>query len=132
MRNLELVSSLRTMEKKGSLLWVLDKTKTAMGRRMIRSWVLHPLLSPSEIKRRQGAVNEFYINAVLTGDMGDTLRQIGDIERLVGKIVYGTANGRDMRTMAQSLSLIPEVIRLLSTCRSSLLKDCLLYTSRCV
>jgi DNA mismatch repair protein MutS len=123
MRNLELVSSLRTMEKKGSLLWVLDKTKTAMGRRMIRSWVLHPLLSPSEIKRRQGAVNEFYINAVLTGDMGDTLRQIGDIERLVGKIVYGTANGRDMRTMAQSLSHIPEVIRLLSTCRSSLLKE---------
>ncbi len=123
MRNLELVSSLRMMEKKGSLLWVLDKTKTAMGRRMIRSWVLHPLLSPSEIKRRQGAVNEFYINAVLTGDMADALRQIGDIERLVGKIVYGTANGRDMRTMAQSLSYIPEVIRLLSTCRSSLLKE---------
>ena len=113
-RSLELVASNRTQEKKGSLLWVLDRTRTAMGRRMIRSWVLRPLLNPAAISRRQTAVRELYDDAVCRGELSETLRHIGDMERLIGKIVYGTANGKDLRALCASLERLPDVRRLLS------------------
>ncbi len=122
-RSLELVSSMRTFEKKGSLLWTMDKTRTAMGRRLIRSWVLHPLLSPTQIGRRLNAVNELYSDSLCRGELSDSLRKIGDIERLIGKIVYGTAGGKDMRAMYLSLCHVPELVHLLSQKSSQLLSE---------
>jgi len=123
LRSLELVASIRAQEKKGSLLWVLDKTKTAMGRRLMRSWVLRPLLSPVHIGRRQAAVKELYDDTVCRGELTEALRQIGDIERLIGKIIYGTANGRDMRTLWASLCYVPRVAELISEKNSVKLKE---------
>lgn len=123
LRSLELVASIRAQEKKGSLLWVLDKTKTAMGRRLMRSWVLRPLLSPVHIGRRQAAVKELYDDTVCRGELTEALRQIGDIERLIGKIVYGTANGRDMRALWASLCYVPRVAELISVKNSVKLKE---------
>ena len=123
LRSLELVSSIRAQEKKGSLLWVLDKTKTAMGRRLMRSWVLRPLLSPVQIGRRQAAVKELYEDTVCRGELTEALRQIGDIERLIGKIVYGTANGRDMRALWSSLCYVPRVTELISSKNSIKLRE---------
>ena len=123
LRSLELVASLRNQEKKGSLLWVLDNTKTAMGRRMLRSWVLRPLLSPAQISRRQNAVKELFEDSVCRGELMDTLRQIGDIERLIGKIVYGSANGRDMRSMWLSLCSVPRAAQIISGKTGTLLKE---------
>ena len=123
LRSLELVASIRAQEKKGSLLWVLDKTKTAMGRRLMRSWVLRPLLSPVHIGRRQAAVKELYDDTVCRGELIEALRQIGDIERLIGKIVYGTANGRDMRALWASLCYVPQVAGLIYGKNSVKLKE---------
>ena len=124
MRNLELAYSLRTGEKKGSLLWILDKTKTPMGRRLIRSWVLRPLLLTSQIKRRQNAVSEL-VNATLArGELLHKLRNIGDMERLIGKIVYGNAVCRDMKALALSILVLPELIAQLHELKSTALREC--------
>ncbi|MCQ2451892.1 MAG: DNA mismatch repair protein MutS [Oscillospiraceae bacterium] len=122
-RSLELIASNRTQEKRGSLLWVLDHTKTAMGRRLLRSWVMRPLLSPVQITRRLSAVDELYQDAVCRGEMTEQLRRIGDMERLIGKIVYGTANGRDLRALWGSLLSLPELQRLLADKSSGMLKE---------
>ncbi len=106
-RNLELTETLRGKEKKGSLLWVLDKTKTAMGHRMIRGWLEQPLCDPAAIRRRQDAVAALVGNAVAREELTLTLRQIPDLERLIGKVVYGSANARDMKLMAQGLAVLP-------------------------
>ena len=95
-RNLELTETLRTKEKKGSLLWVLDKTRTAMGRRLIRAWMERPLLSPAAISRRLGAVEDLVNDAICREETARILREITDLERLIGRIVYGTAGGRDL------------------------------------
>jgi len=124
MRNLELVSTLRTGEKKGSLLWVLDKTKTSMGRRMIRTWLLRPLLSTSTIKRRQGAIQELFKESVIRGELIVNLRNIGDIERLIGKIVYGNAGCRDLKALSQSIEVLPELVRQLESMKSTALREC--------
>ncbi len=108
-RNLELVESMRTKEKKGSLLWVLDKTGTAMGARMLRSWVLHPLLSPADILRRQSAVGALVSDYMMRSELRAMLSPILDLERLTTKIVYGSANARDLRAVAASLSSVPEI-----------------------
>ena len=92
-RNLELTETLRSKEKKGSLLWVLDKTRTAMGHRLIRAWMERPLLSPAAIGRRLGAVGELVGDAIGREELTLTLREITDLERLIGRIVYGTAGG---------------------------------------
>ena len=94
-RNLELTENLRTGEKRGSLLWVLDKTKTPMGGRLLRSWVERPLLSPVAIKRRLAAVQELVAGNVTRSEIMQHRKDIGDIQRLTGRGVYGTANGRD-------------------------------------
>ena len=96
-RSLELTESLRSGEKRGSLLWVLDKTKTPMGGRLLRSWVERPLLSVLAIKRRHAAVGELTKDHVARGELMLALREIHDMQRLVGRCVYGTAGGRMAR-----------------------------------
>ncbi len=121
-RNLELTESMRTKEKKGSLLWVLDKTRTSPGARMLRKWVEHPLLSTSAIARRQGAVGEFYNNFMLREELGETLSGALDLERLITRIVYGSANGKDLRAVAFTVARIPEIKRHLSDAKSEELR----------
>ena len=121
MRNLELAASLRTGEKRGSLLWVLDKTKTPMGRRMIRSWVLRPLLMTTLIKRRQSAVSELVSATVSRSELLVILRGIGDMERLIGKIVYGNAGCRDLKALSASICALPSLSGQLGQMRSSVL-----------
>lgn len=117
-RNLELTESMRTKEKRGSLLWVLDRTKTAPGARMLRNWVEHPLLSTAAIKRRQGAVGELAGAFMLREELADTLSHVHDLERLVTRIVYGTANAKDLRAVYATAAVLPDVKRILSDCKS--------------
>ena len=120
-RNLELVESMRTKEKRGSLLWVLDKTQTAAGARMLRKWVEHPLLSTAAIVKRQGAVEELCGDFMLREELSDALSHVLDLERLVTRIVYGNANGKDLRAVAATALILPEVKALLSRCHSDAL-----------
>ena len=113
-RNLELTESMRTKEKRGSLLWVLDKTRTAAGARMLRKWVEHPLLNTSAIQRRQSAVEEFCNNYMLREELGEALSHVLDLERLVTRIVYGSANGKDLRAVSNTASVLPEIRTLLA------------------
>ena len=116
-RNLELTESMRGKDRKGTLLWVLDKTKTAPGARMLRKWVEHPLLSTSAIAERQDVVEEFGENYMLREELGELLSHVLDLERLMTKIVYTTANARDLRAVYSTVSVIPEVRGLLSDCK---------------
>ncbi|MGM9682934.1 MAG: DNA mismatch repair protein MutS [Eubacteriales bacterium] len=116
-RNLELTETMRTKEKKGSLLWVLDKTKTAAGARLLRNWVEHPLLNPSKIARRQRAVGEFAGDFMLREEIADLLSDVLDLERLAAKIVYGTANAKDLRAVASTLAVLPPLKKLLSSAK---------------
>ena len=117
-RNLELTETMRTKEKKGSLLWVLDKTKTAAGARLLRQWVEHPLIKTGDIMRRQNAVAELYESYMLREELGALLEPALDLERLVTKIVYGTANGKDLRAVSSTIAVLPELKALLADCRS--------------
>ena len=108
-RNLELTETLRSKEKKGSLLWVLDKTKTAMGGRMLRSWLERPLLNVTAIERRSGAVAALAENTVAREELILTLAGISDMERLVGRIVYGSAGGRDLASLRSAMESLPMV-----------------------
>jgi DNA mismatch repair protein MutS len=112
-RNLELCETMRTKEKRGTLLWVLDKTKTAMGGRLIRSWIERPLLSPVQIGKRHGAVAEMESNAIARGELIHCLNEISDLERLIGRIVYGTAGARDLMGLSTGLGKIPALRGLL-------------------
>ena len=122
-RNLELTENLRSGEKKGSLLHVLDKTRTPMGGRMLRSWVERPLLSPIAISRRLAAVEELVSNSVLRSELRIVLKDIGDIQRLIGRAVVGTANGRDLMALCSSCSCLPNISALLEPCASAELKE---------
>ena len=117
-RNLELTETMRTKEKKGSLLWVIDKTKSAAGARLLRQWVEHPLLNTGLINMRQNAVEEFFGNYILREEIGALLENVLDLERLVTKIVYGTANAKDLRAISSTISILPELKGLISSCRS--------------
>ena len=108
-RNLELTESLRSGEKRGTLLWVLDKTKTPMGGRLLRAWVERPLLSPVQIKKRQSAVRELVSDSVLRSELMLSLREIGDIQRLIGRAVYGSANARDLAALGACTAKLPEL-----------------------
>lgn len=121
-RNLELTESFRTGEKKGSLLWVLDRTKTPMGGRLLRSWVERPLLSPVSIKRRLAAVQELYSDNVKRPELIRLLGGIGDMQRLVGRAVYGSANGRDLYALASCCAALPELFARLNKSYSALLR----------
>jgi DNA mismatch repair protein MutS len=113
-RNLELTETIRSKEKRGSLLWVLDKTKTAMGGRMLRSWLERPLLNAAEIRRRQDAVAALTADTVTREELMLAISGIGDMERLIGRIVYGSAGGRDLASLRSSLEKLPEVKRQLT------------------
>ena len=120
-RNLEIIEKMRDKSKKGTLLWVLDKTSTSMGGRMLRRWISDPLIDVLEINRRLDAVKELKDNIILRGDIIDNLKKVYDIERLAGKMAYGNANARDMVTLKNSLFKLPEVKSILSNCKSELL-----------
>lgn len=121
-RNLELTATMLNKEKRGSLLWVLDKTKTAMGKRLIRSWLEHPLLNVSAINNRQSAIEELVNNNMLRLDIMDALSGIFDIERLMTRIVYGSANGRELRSLAAALQKLPQLSELVADCSAKYLK----------
>ena len=121
-RNLELCETMRTKEKRGSLLWVLDKTKTAPGARLLRQWVEHPLLKSSLILRRQSAVEELYCDFIKRQELETLLNDVLDLERLLTKIIYGTANGKDLRAVCNTISVFPEIKALISSCNSEELK----------
>ena len=122
-RNLEITEKMRDKSKKGTLLWVLDKTSTSMGSRHLRRWLSDPLIDTLEINRRLNSVQELKDNVMLRGDVIDNLKKVYDIERLAGKMAYGNANARDMITLKNSLSKLPEVKEVLSNCNAELLKD---------
>ena len=119
-RNLELAETMRGKDKKGTLLWVLDKTHTAMGSRMMRSWLDKPLLDVSEIVRRQNVVQELTENTILRARLQDALRDVTDLERIISRVVSGSVNGRELLTLAQGLSAIPELKRAVGTLKSPL------------
>ena len=122
-RNLELTESMRSKEKRGSLLWVLDKTKTAMGARLLRSWVLRPLLDPVKISHRQTAVRDILSSGRARDTLGELLGDMLDMERLTAKAVYGTANARDLRAICQSIEKLPEIKALISKFPSDVFKN---------
>ena len=122
-RNLELSETMRSKEKKGSLLWVLDKTKTPMGKRMIRGIIERPLVNPVAIQARQNAVDELCGDSILRDDLIQALRNISDIERLMTRIVYGSANAREIRALAYAAEALPTVRELLRGMKSGELRD---------
>ena len=122
-RNLELVETLREKQKRGSLLWVLDKTKTAMGARTIRKYVEQPLIDKKSIVKRLDAVAELKDNAICREEIREYLNPVYDLERLVGKITYQSANPRDLIAFQSSLSMLPSVKCILKDMESDLLKE---------
>ena len=122
-RNLELLETMRSKEKKGSLLWVLDQTKTAMGKRLIRTWIEQPLVSCAQIIRRQNAVEELLENVMMRGAVLEQLSGVFDIERLMTRIVYGSANGRELRSLCSTLQKLPELKAALEGAKSAMLSD---------
>ena len=108
-RNLELTETLRSKEKRGSLLWVLDKTKTAMGGRLLRSWLERPLLNVTAISRRHTAVAHLVEHTVEREELAAALEHMADMERLIGRIVYGSAGGRDMAALRTAMEKLPEI-----------------------
>ena len=121
-RNLELTETMRSKEKKGTLLWVLDKTHTAMGGRMLRSWLEKPLLDPVEITRRHSAVEELVDSVMVRGELEEALREVTDLERVMTRIVTGTVNCRDLLGLARGFRALPEVKAQLQKCDAPLLK----------
>lgn len=122
-RNLELTKSMMTGDKKHSLLWVIDKTKTAMGKRMIKSWLERPLMSIPKIVKRQNAVGELADNPKMRDSVRECLVGINDIERLMTRIVYGTANAKELKSLQYTIEKLPLVKNALSEASSALLKD---------
>ena len=122
-RNLEITEKMRDKSKKGTLLWVLDKTSTSMGGRLLRRWLNDPLIDRKEINDRLDAVEELKDSIILRGDVVDALKKVYDIERLAGKISYGNANGRDMISLKNSVKQLPEIKKVLSATGAGLLKE---------
>ena len=121
-RNLELEETLRVKDKKGTLLWVLDKTRTPMGGRLLRSWLEKPLLDAAEIISRQNAVEELVKDTLLRGELEEALKYVTDFERVMTRIVTGTVNCRDLLGLAGGLRALPQIKSLLQSIRSPLLK----------
>ncbi len=121
-RNLELTETMRNKEKKGSLLWVLDNTHTAMGGRMLRSWLEKPLLDPVEIGRRHSAVQELVDATVCRGELEEALKDVTDLERVMTRVVTGTVNCRDLLALARGLRALPDVKRQLESLSAPLLQ----------
>lgn len=122
-RNLELTEKMRDKSKKGTLLWVLDKTSTSMGGRLLRRWINDPLVDVNEINLRLEAVKELKNSIILRGDIIEALKKVYDIERLAAKIAYGSANGRDLISLKNSAKQLPMVKQVLSETNSVLLSS---------
>ena len=122
-RNLELTEKMRDKSKKGTLLWVLDKTSTSMGGRLLRRWINDPLIDVKQINKRLDSVKELKNSLILRGDITESLKKVYDIERLAGKIAYGNANGRDLISLKNSVAQLPEIKQILAKAESPLLKD---------
>ncbi len=112
-RNLELLDTMRERQKRGSLLWVLDKTRTAMGARLLRTWIEQPLIDRDAILERQQAIEELNLNYIGREELGEYLNPIYDLERLIGRISYKTANPRDLLAFCNSIAMIPHIKKLL-------------------
>lgn len=121
-RNLELTETMRSKEKKGTLLWVLDKTHTAMGGRLLRSWLEKPLLDPAEITRRHSAVEELVDSVIIRGELEEALRDVTDLERVMTRIVTGTVNCRDLLGLARGFRALPDVKAQLEKTEAPLLR----------
>lgn len=122
-RNLELTETLRTGDKRGSLFWVLDKTRTSMGRRRLRSAIEQPLLSPAAINRRLNAVTELTRNSILVAQLQGELGGVYDMERLMTRVVYGSASPKDMIAIGSTVQNLPEIKRLLSDVQCEELRE---------
>lgn len=121
-RNLELLRTLREGRQEGSLYETMNRTSTAMGARLLRRWLTRPLLDLDTIRGRQGAVRELVDDAILRGDLRSTLHRLYDVERLVGRIGFGTANARDLVALRQALERVPRIKALLANVQSTLLR----------
>ena len=121
-RNLELTETLREKQKRGSLLWVLDKTKTAMGARTLRTYLEQPLIDKDEIEQRLDAIEELNLDMITRDEIREYLNPIYDLERLLGKISYKTANPRDLIAFRNSLEMLPPIRTVLSSFSKTLLK----------
>lgn len=122
-RNLELTETLRNKEKKGSLLWVLDKTKTSMGKRMLKSYLEQPLVNPSKIIDRLNAVEQFVQSPVELGEMVEILSGVYDLERLMTRVMYKTASPRDLKSLSLTALKLPQIKEILSGFSSKLLSQ---------
>ena len=120
--NLELFETIRTKQKKGSLFWVLDKTKTSMGRRLLRNWIEKPLRDVLKINLRLDGVSELIQNVIVSDELCELLEKIGDIQRLLSKISFGSANCRDLKSLESSISVLPYIKRVISGMKSKILK----------
>ncbi|HPT77929.1 MAG TPA: DNA mismatch repair protein MutS [Candidatus Atribacteria bacterium] len=130
-RNLEITETIRGKDKKGSFLWLLDKTNTAMGGRLIKQWIQQPLIDPIAIDERLDCITELLDKQVLMDELKDELRKVYDLERLISRVSYGSANARDMLSLKQSLLPLPKIKEILGGFNSKLFKtfhecfDCL-------
>ena len=122
-RNLELTETQLRREKKGSLLWVLDHTKTAMGKRLIRSWVEQPLINYTAISQRQNAVEELTSDTILLDSLMNYLSEMFDIERIMTRIVYGTANAKELRTLAKTIEQLSNIKSSINGVKSKMLNN---------
>ena len=122
-RNLELTETQIRREKKGSLLWVLDHTKTAMGKRLIRSWIEQPLVNYTAITQRLNAVEELTSDTILLDSLMDHLSDIFDLERIMTRIVYGTANAKELKTLSLTINSLTQIKRELTSVKSRMLSD---------
>ena len=121
-RNLELLETMREKQKRGSLLWVLDKTRTAMGARLLRNWIEQPLINREDILKRQQAIEELNLNYISREELGEYLNPIYDLERLISRISYKSANPRDLLAFCGSIEMVPYIKTLLNEFTSENLK----------
>ena len=121
-RNLEIVETMRSGEKKGSLLWVLDKTKTSMGKRLLRSYLERPLVSLAAITKRHAAVEELFSDSIRLSELTEALKYISDVERIMARVTFQTANAKDLNSLKVTIQNLPAIKALLQNSRSSLLK----------
>ena len=122
-RNLELTETMRNRERRGTLLWVLDKTKTAMGKRLVRNWIEQPLVNLAKITKRHNAVNELFSDSVLLDNETAAVSDVSDMERLMARIVYETANAKELRSLLSTIRLLPDIKSGISECKSALLSE---------
>ncbi|WP_199614740.1 DNA mismatch repair protein MutS [Paenibacillus alkalitolerans] len=122
-KNLELSETVRDRSRKGSLLWLLDRTVTALGARLLRRWLDKPLMNADAIRRRLDAVEALHRNVLLRDEIRESLKSVYDLERLAGRIAYGTANARDLNALKSSLSAVPQLMELCANSGSDALAD---------